>query len=179
MIKAIGSKYNIIDDEKTREYYLIIKDLLDDDVVILMKKFHHHCNISCFQHCINVSYYNYILCKKFNLDFRAASRGGMLHDLFLYDWKTTKRKKGEQFHAFSHGRTALKNAKERFLLSKREENMIASHMFPLSNDLPKYKESLVIVLVDKYCAMAEIFSYLKRNIINQLKLFFIPSLSNK
>ena len=52
MIRAVGSKYNILDDDKTKEYYLLIKDLLDDDVVISMKKFNHHCNISCFQHSI-------------------------------------------------------------------------------------------------------------------------------
>ena len=61
MIKAIGSKYIIDEDEKTSEFYSIIKDLLQNDLVLQMDTFTHHVNTTCFQHCLNVSYYNYTI----------------------------------------------------------------------------------------------------------------------
>ena len=179
MLKAIGSKYNICEDEKTSEFYVIIKDLLEDDYVIQMQKFTHHLNITCYQHCINVAYYNYLLCRKFGFDKRAAARGGVLHDLFLYNWKETKRQKKEPYHAFSHGRVALENARSRFELSACEENIIASHMFPLSQDLPKYKESFVITLVDKYCAVAEISAFLYQRSILRFFKYICLAIKNK
>jgi len=32
------------------------------------------------------------ICKKYNLDYASAARAGMVHDLFLYDWR--KRENG-------------------------------------------------------------------------------------
>ena len=93
MLKAIGSKYDICEDEKTREFYIIIKDLIEDDYVNQMKNYVHHINTTCFQHCINVAYYNYLLCKKLGLDKSAGARAGVLHDLFLYNWKANKGKR--------------------------------------------------------------------------------------
>lgn len=160
MLRAIGSKYDILHDEETKEFYEFIKDLLVDEYVLEMQNFVHHYSTTCYQHCINVSYYNYLLCRKLGLNKREGARGGMLHDLFLYNWRNIKRQKGEPYHAFRHGRAALFNAKKRFVLSKHEENMIISHMFPLSYDMPKYRESFVITLVDKYCAVLEISTYI-------------------
>lgn len=168
MLKALGSKYDILKDEETKEFYNIIKDLIDDDYVIQMQNFAHHYSTTCYQHCLNVSYYNYLLCRKLGLDKRAGARGGMLHDLFLYNWRNTKRQKGEFYHAFSHGRIALLNAKSRFELNKYEENMIVSHMFPLSYDLPRYRESFVLTIVDKYCAVLEVLVYIYQKISNEI-----------
>jgi uncharacterized protein len=179
MLKAIGSKYDICEDEKTREFYIIIKDLIEDDYVNQMKNYVHHINTTCFQHCINVAYYNYLLCKKLGLDKSAGARAGVLHDLFLYNWKANKRQKGEPYHAFVHGRIALQNAKSRFELSACEENIISCHMFPLSYDMPKYKESFIIAIVDKYCAIAEFSVYLYERSKNFFKCAFLRKVKDK
>lgn len=75
-------------------------------------------------------------------------------DFFLYDWHNTKPKSG--LHGFTHPRTALDNANERFILNEIEKDIIEKHMWPLTPGLPKYKESYIIVLVDKYCSFMEI-----------------------
>jgi uncharacterized protein len=102
---------------------------------------------------------SYRICKRFGLDYRAAAKGGMLHDLFLYDWRD-----GEHNgrHCFSHPQVAYKNAMR--LCSKAdhiddltdlEKDIILKHMWPLSAKRPRYRESLVVCLADKMCAAME------------------------
>ena len=169
MSKAFGSRYSIENSEKAEEYFDFVKDLLDSDVVNEMKKYRHHYSTTCYQHCLNVSYYNYLVCRKLGLDSKSAARAGILHDLFLYDWHTTEKKAGEKPHGMRHPEIALKNAKEHFELDKREEDMIKKHMWPLTVKFPKYAESYVIVLVDKYSAILEIGTHLGRKLKIKLK----------
>ena len=49
----------------------------------------------------------------------------------------------------------MRNAQRDFGLSRREQNMIHSHMFPLSLTLPHYRESLILCAADKLCAIRE------------------------
>ncbi|MBR6044659.1 MAG: HDIG domain-containing protein [Ruminococcus sp.] len=161
MSKAFGSKYSIETSKEAEEFYHFIKDLMENDVVCEMKNFRHHYSTTCYQHCINVAYYNYIICRKLGLDARKAARAGLLHDLYLYDWRDQPRKRGEKPHGMRHPGIALENAKLNFDISKREEDIIVKHMWPLTLKLPRYAESYVIVVTDKYAAMLEIGSHLK------------------
>ncbi|MDD3225688.1 MAG: HD family phosphohydrolase [Clostridium sp.] len=136
------------------EYKECIADLIENEAVQSMKRFIQHSDLSCFEHCINVSYNSYLICRHLGLDYYAAARGGLLHDLFLYDWHITKHKNG--LHAFSHPYAALKNANNYFELNDKEKDIIQKHMWPLTLKLPKYKESFIVSFVDKYCAFAEV-----------------------
>ncbi len=156
MLKAIGSKADLLVDREGKGYYYMVSDLLENELVLKMKEYIHHGDTTCFQHCLNVSYYNYRICRFFSLNARAAARAGLLHDLFLYDWHTHKPEKGERLHGFTHAETALKNAKENFYISELEGDIIEKHMFPLNiTAVPRYRETVVIVLVDKYCGLLE------------------------
>ncbi len=158
MLKAIGSKKKLDSDMLT--YYSLVADLLDSEVVQSMKQYPHHGNTTCFQHCLNVSYYNYKLCKFFSLNERAGARAGLLHDLFLYDWHTYVPPKGERLHGFTHASAALENVKKYFYVSELECDIIEKHMFPLNLfAIPRYRETLVIVITDKICGMMEVLSY--------------------
>lgn len=135
-----------------------IKDILTNEHVLQMKKFIQHGNTTCYQHCLNVAYYNYRLCKVFSLNWKAGARAGMLHDFFLYDWHSMG--KGRYYHGFRHPAKALSNAKEIFSLSSTEKDMILNHMFPLTiYRIPKYRETYIITLSDKLCCALEFFSY--------------------
>ena len=48
----------------------------------------------------------------FHLDAKSAARGGMLHDLFLYDWHTHARETGERLHGFTHAEKAYKECRK-------------------------------------------------------------------
>lgn len=145
-----------MDKEHFREFYDTIKDIAKHPVVQQMKDYTHHGTTSCYKHCLRVAYQNYNLCKRFGLDARSAARAGMLHDLFLYDWHTHARETGERWHGLTHPETAYRNARKIFDLNKTEQDMIRSHMWPLTfRRIPHTKEGWIIVFADKYCGLSE------------------------
>ncbi len=173
MIKFIKSKlhlkiYSKIDLDN--EYRQCIDDLLTNPIVLSIQNFVQHGNLSCLEHCINVSYKSYIICKYLNLNYRSAARGGLLHDLFLYDWHISKPQNG--LHAFTHPTTALKNANMYFNLNDAEKDIIVKHMWPLTLKIPKYKESFIVSLVDKYCAFTETFGKGTNNHIKKIEKIY-------
>ena len=90
------------------------------------------------------------------LDARAAARGGLLHDLYLYNW-LDKSTHPHCNHAFEHPLIALKHAKAHFPITEKEADIIATHMFPLPLTRPYgCLESFVVSTADKLCAVAEL-----------------------
>lgn len=130
-----------------------IADLIATERVQELKDVPHHLNLNCYDHSLFVAYLSFKLCRAFRLDYVAAARGGLLHDLFLYRWK--EKGSHEGFHGFTHPRAALKNARALCRLSPMEEDIIVKHMWPLTRKLPSYKESYIVCAADKICALAE------------------------
>lgn len=137
-----------------REFYLCIEDLVDSDVVQEMKNYIQHGDTTTFDHCMVVAFRSFMMCKRFHLDYKAAARGGLLHDLFLYDWHD-KEARGS-LHGFHHPRIALENAEKTFDLDKKEREIIKKHMWPLTVVPPKYREAYVISYYDKVCTSREV-----------------------
>ena len=54
-----------------------------------------------------------------------------------------------------HPSIALNNANKYFDINEKEENIIASHMFPISKKIPKYTESWIVSIVDKFYSIGE------------------------
>lgn len=174
MIELIKSKWNLkIDYSSYNEYKEVVIDLVNTPVVRSMEKFIQHGDISCLSHCINVSYYSYIICKFLGLDYMAAARGGLLHDFFLYDWHISKPQNG--MHGFTHPGTALKNSNKYFILNDIENDIIEKHMWPLTLELPKYKEAFIVSFVDKYCAFMELIGSKHREKLSCIKECLIDS----
>lgn len=96
------------------------------------------------------------------VDKRALVRGALLHDYFLYDWH--EKDASHSLHGFRHPYTALKNAREDFTLSQREENIIVRHMFPLVPIPPACREAWIVCGADKYCALAETLAGIARRL---------------
>lgn len=139
-----------------REFFDSIKDILYHPVVLEMKNYFQHCQTNCYQHCLAVAYCNFYICKALHLDAVSAARGGMLHDLFLYDWRKHSHETGDRFHAMSHPWTAYRTAKRYFDLNEVEKEVITKHMWPVTLFPPKYAETYVICFTDKYCGTLEI-----------------------
>ncbi|MCX7715647.1 MAG: HD family phosphohydrolase [Clostridia bacterium] len=149
------------------EYERCVKDLIQHEMVLSMKNFIQHGDVNCLEHSICVSYNSYMICRKLKLDYRSAARGGLLHDFFLYDWHTEKPYKG--LHGFIHPTVAFKNANMHFGLNDMEKDIILKHMWPLTIRLPKYRETVIVLLVDKYCAMMEIMNWSEQKNVYGLK----------
>jgi len=148
-------------NKNTQEFDEIIKNIVSNSKVQEMKKYRQHYETSTFDHCCMVSYYCYRVCKKLRLDYKSAARAGMLHDFFLYDWRIKGERKG--LHAFTHGKTACKNACELFDLSEKEKDMIIKHMWPVSPQIPKSTEGFILTIVDKHCALMESITSLAKS----------------
>lgn len=135
------------------EYYG--KDILTSPGMQSEKKFIQHGVFSVYDHSVKVARVCVGIANFFHLktDNRALVRGALLHDYFLYDWHLTSPENG--LHGFTHAACALENAKKDFVLSKKEENMILAHMFPLNLTLPKSRESVILCISDKICATYE------------------------
>lgn len=130
-------------------------DILNSCNMQLEKSFMQHGDLSCYCHSLFVAYMSLRIVKALHLnaDERSLIRGALLHDYFLYDWHLPSPNK--KLHAFSHPRRAYENAILDFELNELERDIILKHMFPLTVKFPRYRESYVVLLADKYCAMYE------------------------
>ena len=138
-------------------YLRLVADLMADTAVQSMRLLPQHVKgVSCYHHCVLVSYTSYRICAVLGLDARSAARGGLLHDLFLYNWMDRHSHPGVN-HATQHPLVALKNARARFSITPMEADIIATHMFPCP--LTRFygcAESFVVSTMDKLCALAEL-----------------------
>jgi len=146
------------------DYLDCIADILSEEVVWSMDDISHHAETSCLDHCFNVSFISYLICRKLGFDYSSAARGGLLHDFFLYDWHGTRL---WNIHGIKHPRIALKNAKKYFELNKIEEAVIKKHMWPLTIFPSLHKEAYVVMFVDKGCTLMELFRLKKRKLIEK------------
>lgn len=153
MLKAICSSKELTDNS----YYDCVSDIIDCKQLNELKNITHHVSTTRFQHCVNVSYYCYVVCRKLNLNARSAARAGLLHDLFYYDRReyNSSKKKWQASHSRHHSLQAADNASEVTSVTALEKDMIEKHMWPLTKQKPSYKETYIITIIDKYCAVLE------------------------
>ncbi|MBO6015204.1 MAG: phosphohydrolase [Lachnospiraceae bacterium] len=121
-----------------------------------------HGTVSVRQHCISVASHALAISRFLPIKFceRELVRGALLHDYFLYDWHDKEVKPEHilvfyKMHGFVHPRIALANARRKFELTKREEDIIAKHMWPLTVKPPVCREAWVVTMADKYCSLLE------------------------
>lgn len=165
MFRAVLSKKDL---SKIDEYYSCVSDLLRDKTVLGLDEFRHHYSTTRLQHSLNVSYYNFLLCRFFRLNARSAARAGLLHDLFFYDRRTHERIANS--HPAEHANIAFYNASQIFPISELEGDMIVNHMWPMTRRFPRHPETFMITLVDKFCAVAEVTTYAMRKTGSKVKL---------
>lgn len=151
---------------KDKKYMECVYDILDSKAFKKMGDFVQHGTTTTLEHCLSVSYVSYKICKSFGYDYRSAARGGLLHDLFLYDWHTHAKETGNRFHGFTHPQVALHNANKYYNLNIIEKDIIVKHMWPLTVIPPKSMEGFVVMYADKYCGLIETMSRMKKSCIN-------------
>lgn len=158
--------------ENRLEYRDAVGDLLNTSTVQSLRGVRQHsASINCYDHSLFVSYLSFRICKRLGWDAKAAARGGLLHDLFLYD----QHDKRSYQHLTCHPMIALQNARRLFKINRKEADMIVKHMWPLTYRLPKYKESFVVCMVDKVCALSEMLHlYHVAHVSENMELVYQP-----
>jgi len=155
MALPFSRKYKEFKAKAVAEFYLHINDLLEDDCVQQLDGYIQHYCFSRLKHSMDVAYCSFFIAKALGWDARSTARGGLLHDLFLYDWRDESYE-GKN-HAMNHPKIALENAQRITTLNRVEKDIILKHMWLVTITPPKYKEGFVVTFVDKYCATREFF----------------------
>lgn len=146
------------------------QDILNSKNMQLEKEFMQHGDLSCYRHSLFVAYISLRIVQRLRLNAneRSLIRGALLHDYFLYDWHLPS--PNNKCHAFSHPRRAYENARIDFELNELERDIILKHMFPLTLKFPRYRESYIVLMADKYCAVYETLAKSKTKLkIEQLE----------
>lgn len=140
-------------DEK--EFHEIIAEIIKNEKFLELDNYLHH-DASILNHSRKVAFAAYKMAKYLGLDYKSTARGALLHDFFLYDWRKNEGRpyKGG-LHGFRHPRVALNNAEKYFSLNKIERDIIIRHMWPLTIIPPRYKESILVMFIDKYISSIE------------------------
>ena len=122
-----------------REFVKTTAELLGSEQVRMMGRWKHHGPVTTLDHSLFVAYLSYRAARTLGLDAAAAARGGLLHDLYLYDSRDKSAHPGWQ--CFDHPRAAARNAEQVTELTDKERNIILSHMWPLGGQLPRTLEA--------------------------------------
>jgi uncharacterized protein len=126
--------------------------------VMSLSEYPHHRAKTRLDHVMEVAFLSFLLGRKLNLDLEAIVKGALLHDLFYYDWRT----EGPRLHGFRHHTIALKNAEKITKLSRKEQDIIKKHMWPLTVVPPVYAESWIVCLADTYCSVLDYLPFISR-----------------
>ena len=155
------------------EFLNIINDIINNNKFRELDNELHH-GITRYCHSYRVAKGTYSFCKLLHLDYKKATRGALLHDFYLdKDFMIEKSTKVLS----AHPNVALVNAKENFIISDLEANIIKSHMFPLNRITPKYKESWIVTLVDKGVAIYEMYRFKFKLVANIWAIFLFNLLT--
>lgn len=138
-------------------FYDELKFICDNTRILESGNHVQHGSVSVLLHSVAIAYYSHSVSRVFKISVseKELIRGALLHDYFLYDWHIKEGKR--PLHGPYHPKIALENARRNLELTKVEEDIISRHMFPLTPVPPKYKESILVCLVDKACSIYEIF----------------------
>ena len=131
---------------KKMEFEIIVEDILNNDKFKSLSRELHH-GISRYEHSLRVAKYSYNVATILHMkDYKEITRAALLHD-FYDDVDLGNDTPYERL--YTHPHMAVVNAKKYFELNETQENIIESHMFPMSKTLPKSKEAVLVSLMDK------------------------------
>jgi len=132
------------------EFDDLSKDILEHEEFMKTKDIAHH-GISRYNHLLRVGYYTYKVTKFLRLNYREATRAGLLHDFFLEEVKHEK----SIARLRKHPEHALKNAEKHFSVDALGKDIIKTHMFPVTFTPPRYLESWIVTIIDDIAGIYE------------------------
>lgn len=132
------------------EFNNLIEKYISHPKVQELKMYAHH-GSTRYDHSLKVAYDTYRVTKTLGLDYVSATKSAILHDFFLDEVETENGIARLQHHP-SH---AVENAKKYFGVTSKEEDIIKTHMFPVTFRPPKYVEGWVVDIVDDIVAIKE------------------------
>lgn len=150
-----------LNEKEEKRFAALAAEIINHPDYQEMKELIAHGRITVYQHSLDVAR----LCFRYNsrmhlgIDEKELTEGALLHDFYLYDWHDASiRVPLFKMHGYTHPSTACNNAKDRFNVDERVQNVIKSHMWPLTlRSLPSNKAAWLVCLCDKIVATREVF----------------------
>lgn len=136
------------------EFKTLVEELRAHGRLSQLEQFTQHGRITTFDHVVRVAALSLRIARRLPVAVSETelARGALLHDYYLYDWHHCE----NRGHAVNHPVIALGNAVQDFELSRRERNIIASHMWPLPpTRVPQCREAWIVCMADKVCSLQE------------------------
>lgn len=128
-----------------------IDDLLHTPAVQNLQYYPHHHRVTRYEHVLLVAQLSFRIARAWGLDSRAVARSALLHDLY-HGGKDANYLR----HSRTHPLTALHNAMNVTTLFAKEQNIIASHMWPLCTARPRSREAWLVNAVDTLTAFVDV-----------------------
>ena len=148
--------------EQKAELEEIYQRFLHDKKVMRMEEIQMHRGSSCYIHSFRVAK----LCilkaaryKRYDMqNLKDVLVAAILHDYYLYDWREHREFKKK--HGRRHPLVACENAIRDFDIPVEVQNIIKSHMWPLTPHLyPKTKEAKLVNRMDNHIATKEALTF--------------------
>jgi len=158
--KKVMKEY--ISKEEKQELENLYQTYLNDPKVKRMQDIRIHRGSNCYIHCFKVAKLaiKRAIKRKKKLDLKAILVGAILHDYYLYDWRTNKKLKKK--HAKNHPKIAAANARKDFNISPLVNDIILTHMWPYNFKMfPKTTEARIVMNADNHIATKEALTSIK------------------
>lgn len=142
----------------------IYQYFLNDPRVMRMKAVPMHRGSNCYEHSFKVAKkaikHGLRRINKEKIDLEVILVGAILHDYYLYDWRSDRSKRKK--HCHNHPDIAVANAVKDFAISKKVQRVIETHMWPIKfKDYPNSKEARIVSVSDKMVTIGEAFTSIK------------------
>lgn len=133
-----------------KEFDSIIAEYINHPKYQEMKKYVHH-GSTRYNHSYKVALNTYKVIKRLGLDYESATRGAILHDFFLDEVQN----ENGIARIRRHPSYSVMNSKKYFDITEKEEDIIKTHMFPVTFTPPKYIEGWIVDIIDDVVSIQE------------------------
>ena len=144
-----------LDAKIQKELEEIYQQFFFNPLIQKMKEIPMHRGSNCFIHSFKVAKFAMRKAiKRKNYHLKAILIASILHDYYLYDWRSDRSKKKK--HGRRHPFIAEANARRDFHIDSEVSEIIKSHMWPLTiKSFPKTKEAKLVNHADNVIATRE------------------------
>ncbi len=138
------------------EFYSLVEDITNNQKFNKLNKEIHH-GISRFDHSLRVAKWTYLVAKCLHMKKKEeTTRAALLHDFYID--KDLEGQRGIK-KLGTHPNMALQNSLEYYALNAMQQDIITKHMFPCTLNLPKYKETWLVSVIDKIVSTYEMLRF--------------------
>ena len=162
-----------INKEQKEQLEKIYQTFLNDEKIKRMINIPMHRGSNCYIHSFKVAkraIKRAIGTHKDNINLEMVLLGAILHDYYLYDWRSDREKL--RGHGKNHPHIAADNAEKDFEISEDVKKIIHSHMWPINfSEYPKTREAKIVSISDKAVTLKEVLTTKGHKKKNEQKYF--------